>query len=123
MTRGVPVAVLLALSVACSQPSTPAATADTSATPAPGAATSAPAAAPAAAKPEEEFSTPVYETVLPEDLRSVIDTSFTGDFDEMVKRRIIRVGVTFNRTFYFIDKGTQRGLSYEYMTQYEEQLN
>ena len=38
-----------------------------------------------------------------------LDTSFTGDFDQMVKRRLIRVGVTFNRTFYFVDKGVQRG--------------
>ena len=34
----------------------------------------------------------------------------------MVKRRLIRVGAPFNRTFYFIDKGVQRGLSYEYDT-------
>jgi membrane-bound lytic murein transglycosylase MltF len=37
-----------------------------------------------------------------------------GDLDEMVKRRLVRIGVTFNRTFYFIDKGMQRGVSYEY---------
>ena len=37
-------------------------------------------------------------------------TPFTGDFDAMVKRRAIRVGVTFNRTHYFIDKGQERGL-------------
>src|SRR5262249_49647495 len=43
--------------------------------------------------------------------------------DGMIKRRIIRVGVTFNRTFYFIDKGTQRGLSYEYATLFEDALN
>ena len=41
----------------------------------------------------------------------------------MVKRRIIRAGVPFNRTYYFIDKGMQRGLSYEYAVLFEEQLN
>src|SRR6185436_12276027 len=46
-----------------------------------------------------------------------------GDFDEMVKRRLIRVGVTFNRTFYFVDKGAQRGLAYEYSMIFDEQLN
>ena len=34
----------------------------------------------------------------------------------MIKRRVIRVGVTFNRTFYFVDKGAQRGIAYEYAT-------
>ena len=38
-----------------------------------------------------------------------MDKPFTGDFDEMLKRRAIRVGVTFNRTHYFIDKGKSVG--------------
>ena len=46
---------------------------------------------------------------LPEAVRAVIDKPFTGDFDEMVKRRAIRVAVTFNRTHYFIDRGQERG--------------
>jgi len=29
-------------------------------------------------------------------------------------RRAVRVGVTFNRTFYFVDRGAQRGIAYEY---------
>jgi hypothetical protein len=40
---------------------------------------------------------------LPEDLRNRANRVFTGDLDAMVKRRIIRAGVPFNRTFYFID--------------------
>jgi membrane-bound lytic murein transglycosylase MltF len=56
-------------------------------------------------------------------LREVLDKSFTGDFDEMVKRRLIRAGVVFNRTQYFIDKGVQRGISYEAIQLFEEQLN
>ena len=39
----------------------------------------------------------------------MLDKPFTGDFDEMVKRRAIRVAVTFNRTHYFIDEGQERG--------------
>lgn len=66
---------------------------------------------------------PAYESALPEDLRKIVDTSFSGDFDQMVKRRLIRVGAPFNRTFYFIDKGVQRGLSYEYAMLFEDQLN
>ena len=52
-----------------------------------------------------------------------MDKPFTGDFDELVKRRAIRVAVTFNRTHYFIDGGQQRGLTYESMKIFEEDLN
>ena len=60
---------------------------------------------------------------LPEDVRGLVGGKFTGDFDEMVKRRLIRVAVTFNRTHYFIDKGQQRGLTYESIKQFEDDLN
>jgi membrane-bound lytic murein transglycosylase MltF len=86
---------------------------------------SAPAAPTTAAKaePAEEIPPPTYEMALPEELRGVIDKTFTGDLDAMIKRRIIRVGVTFNRTFYFIDKGAQRGLAYEYAMLFEDAVN
>ncbi len=71
----------------------------------------------------EDTQPPAYESALPEDMRSIVSQPFTGDFDEMVKRRLIRVGVSFNRTFYFIDHGVQRGLAYEYVGLYEDQLN
>ena len=92
----------------------------------PASAPAAPAAAPPQSAPEpvpDPESAPEYEAVLPESMRAIVDRPFTGDFDEMVKRRLIRVGVTFNRTFYFVDNGAQRGLSYEYMNLYEDQLN
>ena len=60
---------------------------------------------------------------LPEAVRAVIDKPFTGDFDEMVKRRAIRVAVTFNRTHYFIDRGDERGLTYESLKSFETDLN
>ena len=41
----------------------------------------------------------------------------------MIKRRVIRVGVTFNRTHYFIDKGQERGLTYEALKAFETDLN
>jgi membrane-bound lytic murein transglycosylase MltF len=81
---------------------------------------------PAAAKEpaaEEPLPPPVYESALPEDMRSLIDQPFTGDMDAMVQRRAVRVGVPFNRTFYFVDKGVQRGLSYEYLLLFEDVLN
>ena len=60
---------------------------------------------------------------LPEAMRLVADKPFTGDFDALVKRRLIRVGVTFNRTHYFIDKGQERGLTYEALKSFETDLN
>ncbi len=81
-----------------------------------------PAASPSAA------DAPIPDTVspldaLPEAVRLVMDKPFTGDFDEMVKRRAIRVGVTFNRTHYFIDKGQERGVTYEALKSFENDLN
>ena len=60
---------------------------------------------------------------LPAASRMLLDRPFTGDLDEMVKRRLIRAGVVFNRTQYFIDKGVQRGISYESIALFEEQIN
>ncbi|HKN42361.1 MAG TPA: lytic transglycosylase F, partial [Propionibacteriaceae bacterium] len=53
----------------------------------------------------------------------MVDKPFSGDFDEMVKRRMIRVAVTFNRTHYFIDKGQERGITYESLKLFENDLN
>ena len=41
----------------------------------------------------------------------------------MVKRRAIRVGVTFNRTHYFVDRGQERGITYESLKLFENDLN
>ena len=60
---------------------------------------------------------------LPPGARAVLDTPFTGDLDAMVKRRLIRAGVVFNRTHYFIDKGVQRGLAYDSIQLLEGELN
>ena len=60
---------------------------------------------------------------LPEAVRNAMDKPFTDDFDAMVKRRAIRVAVTFNRTHYFIDQGQERGLTYESLKLFENDLN
>ena len=96
---------------------------------APPPATATPAAPPATtATPPAADDAPIPATpspldALPEDVRSLIDKPFTGDLDEMIKRRSIRVGVTFNRTHYFIDKGQERGLTYESLKLFESDLN
>jgi len=79
------------------------------------------APAPDGAKTAETGTVP--ESALPEDVRGLVDRTFAGDLNAMVGRRLIRAGVPFNRTFFFIDKGTPRGLSYEYLTRFEEELN
>jgi membrane-bound lytic murein transglycosylase MltF len=66
---------------------------------------------------------PTIEAALPEGVRAHLYEPFTGDLDQMVKRRIIRVGTTFNRTFYFLDNGVQRGAAYELGQALEDQLN
>jgi len=63
------------------------------------------------------------ETQLPPQVRDIVLKPLTGDLDALVKRRMVRIGVPFNRTFYFIDKGVQRGVAYEYGRLVEERLN
>ena len=75
----------------------------------------------AAEAPLPEVASP-YDA-LPPNVRALIGQRFTGDLDEMVKRRAIRAGVTFNRTHYFIDKGEQRGMAYESLRSFEQQIN
>ena len=75
-----------------------------------------------------EDAAPIPETpspydALPEEVRVVLDKPFMGDFDEMIKRRAIRVAVTFNRTHYFIDHGEERGLTFESLKLFEKDLN
>jgi membrane-bound lytic murein transglycosylase MltF len=48
---------------------------------------------------------------------------WTGDLDGMIKRRLIRVLVTYNKTHYFVDRGTQRGLTYDAFRIFEDDLN
>lgn len=47
-----------------------------------------------------------------------------GDLDGMIKRRIVRVLLPYNKTLYFLDKGgQQRGLMYDMMTAFEQDIN
>ena len=90
---------------------------------APAANPAAEVAAKAAAEAEAPLPPSEIETQLPPAVRDDILKPFTGDLDGMVERRLVRIGVTFNRTFYFVDKGVQRGVSYEYGQLVEERLN
>jgi len=46
-----------------------------------------------------------------------------GDLDGMMKRRIVRALVVYGRTSYFVDRGTQRGVSYDALKEFENTLN
>ena len=48
---------------------------------------------------------------------------FHGDFDAMVKDRVIRVLVTHNKTNFFLDGGTQRGITADALREFEKSLN
>ena len=117
-SRSVAVIGAFAVSMACGggpAPPAPAAPGTTTAsTPTAAATTEADGPLPEVASPYD---------ALPPEARGLLDRPFTGDLDQMVKRRVIRAGVTFNRTHYFIDKGQQRGAAYESLMNFEEALN
>ncbi len=48
---------------------------------------------------------------------------FHGDFDAMVEARVIRVLVTYNKTNFFLEGGTQRGISADALREFEKALN
>src|SRR5262245_12118207 len=120
VVRGLTTSCLIsALSVAigaCSGPSTSQPPPETAARTGPGSSST-----PTPDEPLPPVASP-YDALEPE-ARGLLDKPFTGDFDEMVKRRVIRAGVVYNRTQYFIDRGVQRGIAAEATRLFEEELN
>ena len=49
--------------------------------------------------------------------------AWTGDFDGMIERRVIRAVVTVSLTGYFLDGATQRGITYDALQAFEKALN
>jgi membrane-bound lytic murein transglycosylase MltF len=41
----------------------------------------------------------------------------------MIERRLVRILVTYSKTHYFVDKGTQRGIAYDFGELFEDELN
>jgi membrane-bound lytic murein transglycosylase MltF len=60
--------------------------------------------------------------VVPEEFRRIAKP-FTGDLDGMVKRRLVRVLVTYSATLYFVDRGEQGGATYDAGRLLEDELN
>jgi membrane-bound lytic murein transglycosylase MltF len=59
---------------------------------------------------------------LPEGSQGAFDP-WTGDFDAMVERRMVRALVVPNRLSYFLDGPNQQGVAYELLTQFEDLIN
>src|SRR5687767_14960736 len=53
----------------------------------------------------------------------ILRQAVTGDFDVMVKRRIIRVLVPHSKTTYFVERGQPRGIAYEALKAFEDEIN
>lgn len=52
-----------------------------------------------------------------------INEKWTGDFDGMAERHLIRALVPYSKTFYFLDRADQRGLTYEMLKAFEKHVN
>ncbi len=52
-----------------------------------------------------------------------LNKPWKGDLDAIIQRQAIRVLVVPSKTFYFVDKGVQRGATYDFVRQFEVDLN
>jgi membrane-bound lytic murein transglycosylase MltF len=75
-----------------------------------------PPQAPAKAPAATSAKAPARTSVLPA-------TPWKGDLDGMIKRRMIRVLLPYSKTHYFIDRGVQRGVGYDALRKFEDDLN
>ncbi|WP_372237292.1 transglycosylase SLT domain-containing protein [Burkholderia sp. SRS-W-2-2016] len=66
---------------------------------------------------------PAEKPLAPGRQLSLTNKPWTGDFDAMVKRRIIRVLVPFSRTLYFSDRGRERGVTADTVRDFERYIN
>jgi len=82
-----------------------------------------PPAAAGAPAADSDSPPPAYEADLPPGVRAVLSSRKASDLDDMVTRRVVRIGAPYSRTFYYIDNGVQRGLSYELAKTFEDELN
>ncbi len=52
-----------------------------------------------------------------------LDETWIADLDSLAQYRAIRILVPFSRTYYFLDAGLQRGITYEAFREFEKYLN
>src|SRR5262245_47773068 len=53
----------------------------------------------------------------------IANKPWTGDFDKLLERRMLRVYAPYSRSLYFSDKGRERGLAAELVRDWERYLN
>jgi membrane-bound lytic murein transglycosylase MltF len=53
----------------------------------------------------------------------VLMQPFLGDWDAIRPRGVLRALVVYSKTFYFVDRGTQRGATYEMLKAFEQDIN
>jgi membrane-bound lytic murein transglycosylase MltF len=73
----------------------------------------------ATAKPPPQAPPRGHLTIAPEEAMK----PWTGDLDGMIARRKIRVLTVYNKSFYFVNKGVQRGATYDLFRLFEDDLN
>ena len=119
------IAVAVVVTAACGGPSSSTGGSTPPAGSAPSAPTTAPAeqnagrsSGPASASAEDELP-PEQQPQVP----SAALAAWTGDFDGMIERRVIRVLTTYSKVNYFVDRGVQRGLVHDAFRLFEEDLN
>jgi membrane-bound lytic murein transglycosylase MltF len=54
---------------------------------------------------------------------NIANKTWTGDFDKLLERRMIRVYSPFSRSLYFSDRGRERGLAAELVRDWERYIN
>jgi hypothetical protein len=81
--------------------------------------TSPTAEKPVVAEPAVQPSAPPAATPA----SAAVTRVWKDDFDGMRNRRLVRILVVYSKTFYFIDKATQRGSTYEFGMLLEKALN
>ena len=54
---------------------------------------------------------------------SLENEPWTGDFDRMLERRVIRVLAPYSRTLYYVDKARERGITAELVREFEGYVN
>jgi len=75
--------------------------------------------------PEQKAAPGVeIEEISSNDLISPLTESWKGDLDGMIERRVIRALVVYNSTnFFFDEEARPRGITYEFLTLFEERIN
>jgi membrane-bound lytic murein transglycosylase MltF len=59
----------------------------------------------------------------PATMQAALLKPFKGDWEEIKQRRMLRALVVYSQTLYYVDRGQQRGVSYEILKAFEDQIN